>query len=143
MGSVLERIRRIRQLDERRARLELLAKQHEQDELNRDLVAIGDRVDASHTSTLVCDAADVALHHAFALRMEMQRRQQEEKCTKHLTVVESSRESVVQASKETRVAELIEERAAAVKRKIAAAKEQRALDEMGIQGWYRGNRKAC
>jgi len=136
MSGILQKIRRIREIDEERARLELRDTQRQFDELNRDLTVIGQRVQASHSSTLNTDAGDLALHHAFALRMEMERRQQEARCVEQEARVEESRESVVQASRQTRVAELVEERAAAAVRHSAATKEQRELDEMGIRGWY-------
>ena len=142
MANVLERIRKIRELDERRARLKLLDSQRQFDDMNRDLTSIGQRVEASHSRTQHQDAAEVARHHAFALQMEMQRRQQQAQCVKHLELVDQDRRSVLEASRETKVAELVVERAAEVLRRLAAAKENRSLDEMGTQGWFRGQRKA-
>jgi flagellar export protein FliJ len=136
MAGILQKIRRIREIDEERARLELRDNQLRYDDLNRELTDIGERVQASHSSTKGTNAADLALHHAFALRMEMERRQQKAKCEEQSVRVEEHRETVVQASRQTRVAELVEEREAAAVRHIAATKEQRELDEMGIRGWY-------
>jgi len=136
MAGILEKIRRIREIHEEKARLELRDSQRQFDDMNRDLNGIGERVHASHSSTTGTDAADLALHHAFALRMEMERRTQAARCGEQEAVVEQSRESVVHASRQTRVAELVEERAAAAIRQTAATKEQRELDEMGIRGWF-------
>ena len=140
MGAILERIIRLRKLAEQRARLEAHEAQMEQEAQRRGLEDLAKRVADSHGSD-TSDPEEVARHHAFALRSEMNRRQRVQALEVASQRAEERREQLLEVSRGRRVIEEVQRAEEERERVEALKKEQKELDETGIGGWWRSQER--
>lgn len=137
MNSTLRRIQRLRSYQERLSRLDVVQAETDRDRLSEERDATIEQVRVSRQNTASNDPDSLARHHAFALRKEMQRRGEDDAVARSEEVV-ANREIVWRAAdKERRVAENLVEHREERHRWELAQRDQRALDEVALQGWWR------
>ena len=137
MAGILKRVIRIRKLRERVAKLELQQLENNRRAQEALIGALADRVVESNENIQGALAEDVIRHHAFALRSEMQRRRETAVLARHVQRVEGQRQGVVSLARSRKTAETANEIREKVEQAEADQKDQKRLDEVGIQGWWR------
>ena len=135
--SVLPQLHRLRKYREHTARRELLDAQMAQDAAEDKIKRAAESVALSRADTEETDPADLARHHAYALRMELTRRRDEAGLSKRRGDVarrtSDVRSAAVAARTVERLAEIRDETTATARRRS----NQRKLDELGMVGWKR------
>lgn len=142
MQDTIRRIHRLRKFEEQTRRRDLLVAENREHENREALQSTEQQVRRSQAQTSDNHVDDMARHHAFALRMEMQRRVQQSQLDHQSRRVSFHREQWNVANREARiverVAELREEAEMVEQRHV----EQRELDSLGMAAWWKsgGNR---
>ena len=137
MSSVLPKLYRIRKYREHTARRDLVDAQDAQRAHEDRLRQNADQVATSRGEASVEDPMDLARHHAYALRMEMDRRRETSQLSKRQREVVRRMSDVRHAAMATRTVERLAEMRQEVDTHEARRTEQRQLDELGLLGWSR------
>lgn len=141
--DTLERIRRLREHDKRRARLDLVQAEKRHQVQQGRVDAVRTRVQTARDQAPESDPAELALYHAFRLRMEVVSRREQQFLTETERVVDEHRGVVAEKAREAEVVALLQE----AKLEEAAMEERRdeenELAEMAVQGWARATRKVA
>ncbi|MCP4804263.1 MAG: hypothetical protein GY913_23365 [Proteobacteria bacterium] len=141
--DTLERIRRLREHDKRRARLDLVQAERRHQAQRDRLDAVDARVQQARADAPEGDAAELALYHAFRLRMEMVGRREQDFLNETGRIVDERRDVVVVKAREAEVVALLQE----AQEEEAALEERRDeendLAEMAVQTWARTRRKVA
>lgn len=135
--SVLPQLHRLRKYKEHTARRDLLDAQAAQRATEEKIRCTEERVAVSRAQAKTTDPAEMARHHAYALRMELSRRRDEAGLIKRRGEVARRRTEVrtaaVAARTVERLAEMREELTSTERRRT----EQHRLDELGMMSWNR------
>jgi flagellar export protein FliJ len=130
-------LERIREHQERIARVNFVEVRSRRDEAVDDLGALQRRLSLLRTERST-DTSDVARHHLFAVQMEMVRRQKAaglEQMDHDLANAQARWNTARQSTRKvTRLAEIAEERTA----REQAKKDAKELDDAGRMAWWKG-----
>ena len=140
MTDTLRRIARIQKFRETEARRELARAQEQERADQAQLDEMHQAVAEQRSRRLQGDADDLARHHAWSLRMEMDLRRQEGSVKRRETHVHSRRREVLYAARalETtrNVMDHVQRREATERRRH----EDREISEIGATLWWRNKR---
>ena len=137
MHQTLRTLERIREHQERIARVNFVEVRSRRDEASDELGALQRRL-ALLRSDRGTDTSDVARHHLFQVQMEMVRRQQAaglEQMDHELAEAQARWNAARQSTRKvSRLAELAEAKTA----REQAKKDAKELDEAGRMAWWKG-----
>lgn len=137
MADILKHLERLRSHEKRQARIDLTEAQSEKSEIEDVLAENHAHVEETRNSTIDNDPMEVARYHAFRLRMEMTRRNQNDRLNSVSGRVDNCRDRLDSAVRRAQTIEkLLEQRADEAARE-ARKNEAAMLDELGLQGWWR------
>lgn len=135
--DLIQRIHRIRKLDEKRARVELALAE-------RELEASQDRLGLLNTEGRSSAAVETAVHvageaerHRYALHVEMAKRRQSSFVAEQQHRVEERRTLLRNARRAAKTVESLADRREQVALAEREATELRRLDEAGLRSWAR------
>lgn len=136
MGAILKRMIRLRELEERRAQIEVNEAVQAVETHRRGLNELDARVEASHGGA--CTVEDFSRHHAFALRSEMQRRRQEHALAQAQVRTDETRARLLEVARSRQAIEEVNRAQLEREQDERRKRGQKVLDETGLGGWWRG-----
>lgn len=107
-------------------------------DLERELETTEEVMRTSWEDSDPSDLSDLARHHAFVLRQEMARRTQADGVQQQREVVSQKQQVWRQAQKQSQIIETLAEQREEQQRWELAQSQQDALNEVALQGWWRG-----
>ena len=137
MSSVLDKLIRIRRYTENIARQDLVSAQNKEQRTATALANTSARVADSSDAVNPNVATDVAMHHAYSLKMEMVRRTQANALIIQKRDVSSKRNDLRDASVQSRILTRLGELRDDVMEQDERKSSQRKLDEVGTLLWMR------
>lgn len=137
MSAVLDKLIRLRRYTETIARQDLVSAQNMEQTTATALAHISARVAKSSVSVNPSVATDVAMHHAYSLKMEMVRRTQVNTLITQKRAVSVKRNDLREASVQSRILTRLAELRDEVMEDDARKSSQRTLDEVGALLWAR------
>lgn len=137
MADVLRTVHRIRKVEEQRARAHLAASraatEQTQELIRHTETAFDASWDRGHGGQLV----DLAQHHADALRLELSRRAQVNSLAEQHREAGMAQQRLQTLAVQAKVVELVADERDRAANKAFARRAQGALDEQGLQSWWR------
>lgn len=140
--DTLERIRRLREHDKRRARLDLLQAERRHQAQRERLDAVEARVEKARREAPEGDAAELALYHAFRLRMEMVGRREQDFLSETGRIVDERRDVVTEKAREAEVVKLLQEARDEEAAYEERRDEEKDLAQLAVDGWHRAKKVA-
>ena len=137
MTDTIRRIHRLRKFEEQTRRRDLLSAENREQDNALALSATNERIRRSHSQVGENRADDMARHHAYALRMEMQRRVQQTQLDQQRRRVSWHREQWNVANREARIVERVAELREEAQAQEQRSAEQRDLDAVGMTAWWK------
>ena len=136
-AAVLAGMLRIKRYSEDLARVDLVNAEHEAVVRERRLASTAESVVRSRDICDQTDPAQMAQHHSYALKMEMQRRGQANSLVKQNRLVTQKRGALKKAVTESRVISRLSELRVELERSEQQKAEGKVLDQLGALAWAR------
>lgn len=128
--TTLDRLQRLRDHDKRLARMDLVKAEQAHSSQEERVNAVVERIDEARKELEPGDPAELALYHAFRLRMEMQDRRERAFLKETSRQVEQRREEVSGKAREAEVVRLMREARAEEAAWEERRREEKELDEI-------------
>jgi len=134
--KTLDTLKRIREHEKRRARLELVKAERRHDAQQARVDRVDERVDLARAEA-ANDCASIAIYHQFRIQMELLGRRERSFLDETGRVVEERRDEVATAAREAEVVALVVEAREEEAALEARREEEKQLDQLALDAWIR------